>query len=37
MFAFIAQFSQSYVFLGVACRSEDLEGGKDYRLHSDDL
>ncbi|MGR9169640.1 hypothetical protein [Rhizobium sp. KDH_Rht_773_N] len=36
-FVFLAQFSISFVFIGVACSPENMEGGEDYRPHSDDL
>ncbi|WP_064681201.1 hypothetical protein [Rhizobium bangladeshense] len=37
MFVFLAQFSLSFIFIGVSCRPEDMTGGEDYRPHSDDL
>ncbi|RWY67868.1 hypothetical protein EHI46_26245 [Rhizobium leguminosarum] len=37
MFVFMAQFSLSFVFIGVACRPEDMAGGEDYRPHSNDV
>ncbi|TCS09167.1 hypothetical protein [Rhizobium sp. BK418] len=37
MFAFLAQFSLSFVFIGAACRVEDIAGGEDYLPHSTDV
>ncbi|MGO8087621.1 hypothetical protein AB9E29_10865 [Rhizobium leguminosarum] len=36
-FVFLSQFSQSFVFIGVACRPENAKGGDDYRSHSSDF
>ncbi|MBY2949488.1 hypothetical protein [Rhizobium leguminosarum] len=36
-FVFLSQFSQSFVFIGVACPPEHAKGGDDYRPHSGDV
>ncbi|MBM3090273.1 hypothetical protein GFB56_05525 [Ensifer sp. T173] len=37
IFTFLAQFSKSFVFVGIACPPEAHEGGEDYYPHSEDL